>query len=69
MVQMWGVHQTKDEKRLGTRTDFWNDRIKKMLGSSGLRGYFFGCQEASIEQVAAHRHQRTANLSPQLSSG
>ena len=55
-------------ERLGTSAEFWDDRIKKMLGSSDLRGCFFGCQEQSLEQVAEHRSKRIANLSPQLSS-
>jgi REP element-mobilizing transposase RayT len=55
-------------QRLGTRIEFWNDRIKKMLASTDLRGCFFGSQKHSIEQVASYRKKRTANLSPQLKS-
>lgn len=58
-----GVKDVMD--RLGTNAEFWNDRIKKMLTCSQLRGCFFACQPQSLEQVKAHRKKRTANLAPQ----
>ncbi|HMO16358.1 MAG TPA: hypothetical protein PKD64_19700 [Pirellulaceae bacterium] len=61
-----GVEEVLD--RLGTSVDFWQDRIKKMLGSRDLRGCFFGCRAESVERVSVHRGKRTANLSPQLAS-
>ena len=53
-------------ERLGTSQEFWNDRVKKMLGSSALRGSFFGVDSDRFAEVAEHRGLRTANLCPQV---
>ena len=55
--------------RLGTSVEYWNERIKKMLVSRGLRGCCFGCQPESVSGFAAHRGKRLSNLSPQLAAG
>jgi REP element-mobilizing transposase RayT len=62
-----GVKDVLD--RLGTRVEFWGDRIKKMMASRDLRGCCFGCKPEAVTEFAAHRGKRQSNLSPQLSAG
>ena len=50
--------------RLGTSVEYWQQRMKLLLGSGGLRGSFFGCREGSVDRVKQHRGKRTANLTP-----
>ena len=52
-------------ERLGSSSEFWAERLKKMLSSRDLRGSFFGSTTESVRQAGAHRGRRTANLSPQ----
>jgi REP element-mobilizing transposase RayT len=54
--------------RLGTSVEYWDDRIKKMLGSRDLRGCCFGCKSEEVVKFAIHRGKRQSNLSPQLSA-
>lgn len=56
-------------ERLGTSCEYWNDCIKKMLGSQSLRGCFFATDAEKVKTLAQQRGQRhLANLSPQFSS-
>ena len=53
-------------ERLGTRQEFWSDRLKKMLSSKSLHGRFFaGNREAICELAQKCRCRHLANLSPQ----
>ena len=52
-------------ERMGSSSEFWSERLKKMLGSRDLRGSFFGSTTESVRQAGVHRGRRTANLCPQ----
>jgi REP element-mobilizing transposase RayT len=52
--------------RLGTSDTSWCTRIKRMLGSSDLRGSFFAANPEAVRQLSARKGKRIANLSPQL---
>ena len=52
--------------RLGTQSEFWGDRILKMLKSIDLRGTFFAGQSENLSAVKDKLNHRVANLSPQL---
>ena len=53
-------------ERLGTSAEFWDARLKKMLRSYSLRGHVFAANPATVQEFAAKRGRRTANLCPQV---
>ena len=56
--------------RLGTSSEFWNDRIKRMLSSRSLRGSYFAADGEKVKRLAAQRGRRQLpNLSPQFNAG
>ena len=52
--------------RIDSSAELWTERIQRMMQAGSLRGCFFAATKESLQEFAANRGKRTANLCPQV---